>query len=560
MLPMINIPFVPQQYPDEILGSWLARTALLNGRGAWRTLLEESGFGRRIEKPLFDMPDYDIKTVKLLDYLGCSYEYAILNLSTYPYWASYERSKTEYIKGTRTVNALMRNGIVISQLNRMGQQFSQSKSLKPYFCSLCLIFDLSNYGHPYWHKSHQLPTVFYCPTHNIPLQNKCSKCAMSNQTGGKKLMQLPSLICTCGYDYRRQVGKSATSSEIYQRLTKVSVAALENKESDWSANNVKSYFDSLADELLGSKKGQFFSKIVNTFNVEEITTSSFSLKPPAAFKTGLFHRNPSTYRAPDFCLILASLNMNFATASKNFIKAEKQTESSHKKKKLSGLPQSVEMAFTELSELRKKNSKGSLAQYKKLYWYLKLNNIDSLKCFLPNIEKLPIPTIESDRFKIQKLLSIKSKQVYTNAAAFVRATLRDNKWLEDQYKYKNQVSYNKLNIARKEKNDRLIEKLNLILQEILDKEKRPVRITAIHLGSYIEFSASQIIELLKKYPEFYNRLKSINADKTRRQLVWAAKELKNEGIAISSKSIYRKAGLPFSPLTNNLVKQLTNTK
>lgn len=127
---MLNLPYVPQPYTDEILGSWLARAALLNGRGAWRSLLEESGFGRRIEKPIFDMPDYEPKVERLLNHLGCSYEYALLNLSTYQFWASFERSGTQYVRGTSNVKALGYKDGVITQLSRVGKKHMQSLSLK----------------------------------------------------------------------------------------------------------------------------------------------------------------------------------------------------------------------------------------------------------------------------------------------------------------------------------------------------------------------------------------------------------------------------------------------
>lgn len=557
---MINFPYVPQPYPDEILGSWLARIALLNGRGAWRTLLEESGFGRRIEKPLFDMPDFDTKTNNLLNHLGCTYEYALLNLSTFQYWASFECSNTEYLKGTAEVKALIQKGKVVSQLNRVGHQSSQSISLKPYFCSLCLISDLSNFGEPYWRRSHQLPTVYYCPTHHIPLQNKCTGCSISNLTGGKNLMPLPSMVCSCGYDYRKQENSLVFSSEIYQRLTKVSIDALQNQKQNWCADNVKAYFKNLTLEYLGAKKGQIYQKIKKIFGAEEISPSRFLIKPPGHIGPELFFRPPSLFRSSEYCLILASMDIDFVSASESFSGSILLMPCPPMQNKVVGVPENVESAFTQLSERIKHCPNSPISRHATLYWYLRINAVDSLKCFLPNIHQQPIPTIEEDRSKIKILLSTQSKPKYNNSAPIVRATIRDNAWLDNQKQEKYQNSKNQIKVNKQQQDCLLFEKLKHKLQEILNNENRPERITLIRLGAHISYSASQIIQFAKKFPELNQEIKKINNDKMRRQLVWAAKELKSEGVILTAKKIHRKASLPFSPISSRIVHQLLINK
>lgn len=557
---MIELPFVPQPYPDEILGSWLARTYLLNGNGAWRVLLEASGFGRRIEKPLFDMPDYDSRVHNLLDHLGSSYEDALLNLTTYPYWASFESSNTEITKGGTKVKALVSKGKVISQLRRVGQQFYLSMSMKPYFCPLCLISDSSNMGEPFWHRSHQLPSVYYCPTHHIPLQNKCTACGISNISGGKRLMPLPSLICSCGYDYRRMTKSSFTSNEIYKSLTKVSIDALENKEQNWSADNVKAYFSNLILEKLGPKQGAIFSKIKHDFNVKEISASGYLIDPLGYSGQAPYRRSPTTFRAPDFCIILASMDIDFRDAAKGFKSTPQQKKSLSTQKTVVGIPESVEVALTELLKRRTQNPKSPLARHKMLYWYLRIKSVDSLKILNPNIHLRPIPTIENDRLLIENLLSKQSKSQYNNTVAIVRATIRDSAWLIDQNLRKSIESKAYKDGEQQQKNDLIHKKLKQKLQEILANEDRPERITLIRLGAHVGFSASQIIEFVRKYPDLSQDVKNINEDKERRQLIWASNELKKEGIILTAKKIHRKAGLPFSPSSSSIVKQLLLNK
>ncbi len=80
MMQIPHLPYEPPPYPDEILGSWLARIAVHNGPGAWGSLLEEIGYDRGlINLKLFDMVNYDDRIEKLLNVLGTCYEKATWN-------------------------------------------------------------------------------------------------------------------------------------------------------------------------------------------------------------------------------------------------------------------------------------------------------------------------------------------------------------------------------------------------------------------------------------------------------------------------------------------------
>lgn len=552
---MIDIPFVPQPYPDEILGSWLARVALLNGKGAWGVLLEASSFNRKVGRLFFDMPVYDSKVDSFLSHLGYSYDDALLNLSTYPYWAAFECSNSDFVKGSSRVKALINKGKVVSHIHRVGHLFSLAAPIGPSFCPLCLISDYSNFGEPFWHKSHQLPTVYYCPTHHVPLQNKCTACGIFNIAGGKRMMPLPTLICSCGHDYRKQTKNLISSNEIYKRLTKVSVDALENKEQNWSADNVRAYFSNLAILKLGSKRGETYAKIKEIFNAEEISNSHFTIKPTGYIGPTLYRRNPTLFRAPDYCLILASMDIDFADGAKEFSGSSRPIQSLPKQNKLAGIPENVEFAFTELSKRLKQNPNRTIASHNILYWYLKIKAVDKLKNLIPNVNLQPIPPIEEDRARILNLSSKKSKS-QCRQVAYLRATIRDSAWLESHKKQKSKITKHNTMISKQRHDDLLLKKLKQKIHEILNNEYRPERITLTRLGTHVGFSAGQMTLFVKKNPELSEIVKMINYDKFRRQLVWAANELKTNGIVLTADKIYRKASLRFSLSTKKIVDQL----
>lgn len=555
---MIKIPFVPQPYPDEILGSWLARVALLNGKGAWKVLLEASNFNRKVGRLFFDMPVYDTKLDTFLSHLGYSYDDAIWKLTTYPYWSAFECSKSEFLKGSKTAKALIHKGKVVSHINRVGYQFNLATPIEPWFCTKCLLSDYTNFGEPFWHKSHQLPTVYYCPTHLVALQNKCPACGIFNVTGGKRMMPLPRLICLCGHDYTKQTKNLVSSNEIYKLLTKVSIDALENRVQNWSAENVKAYFSNVANYNLGPKKGETYLKIKEIFKAEEISNYHFIIKPSGYVGPTLFHRNPTSFRVPEYCLILASMNIDFADAAREFGSSFKPLKSLPYIKKLAGIPENVDVAYSELSKRLRQNPNQSARSHRMLYWYLKIKAITKLKILVPNMIKQIIPSLEKDRARILKWSSKKTK-FSCGEVAYLRASIRDSAWLESLKMQQSDLNKQNTKISKQGRDDLLLKKLKQIIHEILNREIRPERITLTGLGTKIGFSAGQMTLFVKNNPVLSEIIKLINDDKFRRQLVWAAKELKNNGIVLSADKLYRKASLRPDHRTVSIVNQLLKT-
>ena len=76
----VVLPFRLNAYPDEVIGSWLARLKLHNDCGPWRRLLGVTGFGRTLQCAPFERLDWSPKYERLLAALGISYEQAVLSL------------------------------------------------------------------------------------------------------------------------------------------------------------------------------------------------------------------------------------------------------------------------------------------------------------------------------------------------------------------------------------------------------------------------------------------------------------------------------------------------
>jgi hypothetical protein len=187
---MLHLPYLRDPYDDETLGSWLQGLRLHNGAGAWRCLLEAVGYGRRIEGPLFITAAHNEKLAALLDFLGTTYESAVLNLTTIPYWLAFDSLSLAQgaLPGTHNLPKLPRRKTYGRFVKR-----AQLDRHAPRWCPMCLIDDCTKYGEPYWHRSHQLPNTFACWRHHCALRINCPSCGWATPTPVKELMSLPGM-------------------------------------------------------------------------------------------------------------------------------------------------------------------------------------------------------------------------------------------------------------------------------------------------------------------------------------------------------------------------------
>jgi hypothetical protein len=160
-----QVPFVPRPYPDELLGSWLTRIALHNGGGAWRTMLEVSGYDRRTDSFSIDLVDSTPALTRLLTGLGTNYEDALLTLTTLPYWLAFDATSMEnsWILGTtETPRIFAACGREKRLIGAIGLSRGTGRAKEVRYCPKCIDQDHCNAGEPYWHRAHQLPNYPIC--------------------------------------------------------------------------------------------------------------------------------------------------------------------------------------------------------------------------------------------------------------------------------------------------------------------------------------------------------------------------------------------------------------
>jgi hypothetical protein len=162
----LDICFMPELLPDELLYSFIGRMSTMNALGNTRERMQLF-FGERNLIAIVDLPtrlEYFQKALGELSPWSSALQ--IINQATiYPYHRPF---LTEY-RHIAIENLLLRGSgkSLKTLLGRVANRFGAAPELR--FCSACLMADIRRYGISYWHRSHQLPGVTACPVHKSSL-------------------------------------------------------------------------------------------------------------------------------------------------------------------------------------------------------------------------------------------------------------------------------------------------------------------------------------------------------------------------------------------------------
>jgi hypothetical protein len=403
----LRLPYVPATYPDEILGSWLTRVAINLGGGAWRTLLEEVGFDRRMQSDSFDMVDYDERMSDLLCLLGTTYESTLLKLTTLPYWLTFVAdSSPDRLPGTSTIPApLKARGGAVASIRLLGSRKPQRETLEARYCPECLSYDYRNVGQPYWHRAHQLPNVHFCHKHHCELRTNCPRCGVRPIRGAKRMLSMPRTVCQCGTRLDVSIGsRTPTPQEL--SLISVSVRALNQEVPAWDRRHVFAYFQSLLANGARSSRGRYQVVLSDTFSKSgrtDIVRSNGRLASALGGRLR-FKGNLSMASAPECCALLVALGVDFDSAISGF------RENASGGIIYNPRPPPVEGVMTvHNSRLFLLQAKGKYrlrpaSAHRRHYWYLRLNDPEWLFSQFPESINNSIPSIASDRVEVAGLL------------------------------------------------------------------------------------------------------------------------------------------------------------
>ncbi|MFZ4288158.1 TniQ family protein [Variovorax sp. HJSM1_2] len=545
---MLGVPYLLQPYPDEILGSWLARLKLHNGKSVWQKLTTDAGFPSKIATSFFDVPTYSTHIQNLFNTLGTNYERVLHEMTTLPYWLVFDRGSSNegflkgtestpnisYFIGTRIFKALQLSGI-------------STRGAKPKYCTHCLQEDYKRYGEPYWHRSHQLPNVFFCSRHSCLLDNSCRLCTAGTPAIVYQLIGLPKVQCLCGHELIKDKNFQDPFNP-YAKLAKISAQALNHTSNDWDHGHVKIFFQELINrkptrkEIAFKRYGTTIKKILSPcfspFDQKysrEIGTFTHDVTGLLAGREGPLN----SIRAPDCCALLVAKNVSLDEAIREIKKISSKLHSLPTTNYHTN-PSSSELALKKISEHRHKSNNKNL-KYSNAFWLLRIKNPGLISTHFPEIKLPPLPTIDSDREIIFNLYKKrKSDQIKkTNSAesnAFKRAKIRDNIWLMSVLPKK------KESITRFSKAKTSLKVAQLIkiideLEKINDSDSRPRRLTPLSLCRQSGISLAQVRKLIRINPLLSDKISATNKDLHLKKIRWALKKLRTESRKISMSGV-----------------------
>jgi hypothetical protein len=318
------VPYIPKPLPDEILGSWLARISFHNSKGTWSAILMECGFTERKSKPFFDLVDYNENTEKLFSMLGTCYEDVLQELTSLPYWLAFAASNDSImLPGTKKTKAPLNvRGHKIDRLSLLGLKRKHGKATSPVFCVRCLTEDQERHGEAYWHRSHQLPNVFFCPIHECELHDRCPQCSKRVLPSLRGLMPLPKQTCDCGCQFG-SVALVGMPNRAHIEFAKLSAAALEVKEPTWHRADVIDQFKRWFKVDLKQQHVTYIALLKSAFSsipdpLDKTNELNVSTSMMVKGRKLCFRTSPSVSSSPEFCALLVAMGKNLTEAISAF--------------------------------------------------------------------------------------------------------------------------------------------------------------------------------------------------------------------------------------------------
>ncbi len=168
----------PDPYPDELLYSVFARFSDRMDYPSKKSVVRDL-FGTENVKAVVDLPSHLDSLIAALP-PECSYTANDLidNHTLLPFYGPF--LPTERLKLVRRDMHSDRGTAIATRVGIVGSSIPLPRWLR--FCPQCVEEDRQNWGECYWHRVHQVPSVFVCPAHanylqqsDVPIRNARTK-------------------------------------------------------------------------------------------------------------------------------------------------------------------------------------------------------------------------------------------------------------------------------------------------------------------------------------------------------------------------------------------------
>lgn len=161
----LNIAYFPKIYPDELIYSLFARYYQNCGYPNYIFCAEDLFVNKRVRPDIEFINELQPEVLRLLCQ-NMPIERLIEKHSMFPYYARF-LPKERKIKGFEALCNM--SGDYNNLLAIPKQKNGEQRYLR--YCPMCEKEDRFAYGETYWHRSHQMMGVNFCPKHGCKLIN-----------------------------------------------------------------------------------------------------------------------------------------------------------------------------------------------------------------------------------------------------------------------------------------------------------------------------------------------------------------------------------------------------
>ncbi len=451
---------------------------------------------------------------------------------------------------------------VVASLAAVNKPSSAAETRRIRYCPQCLDQDYLTWGEPYWHRVHQLPSVFFCPEHHCALSTSCPECELPLVFIGFTLVEPPPLQCRCGYDLRK-TNKIAEAPPIYRELARLSASALNEQETRWDQTLVRNYLRVQLASSSTPEESTYMRTISQAFCVERTTDQILYVRVPGQSpgeRPWRLRNRICSGSAPESCALMTALGIEFSSAARGLIALKSAPHSDLKQSTVPLETMTVESARREIEERMIRYPDWNPSNHVGPYWFLRINDNEWLRQRFPNSKQSSMPSVLDDRKEILRLrvdTSLRQSQRDGRMTSLsLRARIRDLEW----YREHDARSKRSQRGGGARHNGEILQTRTVIihkaLQDLLADEKRPRRIGRNELATMSGLSCSQVANVVLSCADLERSIAEVNADKNRRLLRWAILQLFAEGKPITTKIICRRAGLPTVGGVNSIISEI----
>ncbi|WP_283738542.1 hypothetical protein [Alcaligenes faecalis] len=348
----------------------------------------------------------------------------------------------------------------------------------------------------------------------------------------------------------------------YLRLVNISIAALNNGHPKWSYAEMRHYLELRMNERKREGLSSYKKILRHAFGLDEAQGDSLLTLIVSNKSIITFRPYFSMARSPDLCALMVAVDLDFQKASKELShRVPPRSALKRERCKWTGATLTLEVARQQMLNFMSSRG-GPPGRHKVIYWYLKLFDGHWLnENFV--IHPVDIPSVASDRAYLQQIAAsqdsiTKIREKFRNTPAGVRASLRDQSWLEDRL---NELDGQARTSKTRQRTERYASRVSLLhsaLQRVLAADDWPVRVNGPLLGQMVGLSGQQAQAAIRCDPKLRQAIETANQNKIERQIIFAARQLYAEGHLISLNQILRRARIPSLRENYQMAEQARN--